>query len=441
MAKGSFPHYGVPIGTEFSPPLHSKDVSKALSHEAAEREMALMRALSGPSGHKPGLPPIKAPVVPSDFAERIAQLDNTIYQRGVAVDRAKLVEVGKARFQELLERDYRVREFQRIGGTVDLTSWPQVQRAFQELSALVATAVPPRKSVEISAGQGKDREAAAAFNDFRDLWKALGASEPVALRNCLKFHDRFVSLVFGQSLLDRLEEDGRAHSHFFCGGRGRRVELFNDWLEVLQGQLVSVTLPDTIWHLVAWLAGEQNPKPDTLDLARVWFKVRCPSAAQLRVVQSVLDGFLLGHSAWTLWEFVGRATRTVQAQEQLAEWRNQFAKSYRHIEQFHDELRAAFYKPIGMNAFEAHQQFDAAGHRVFIHRTIQGLLDLVSAVTALAIETTCADALVARFQDRLLLEVNKPPSKTLLRESVQEQLSVSFLDTAFEVEITEVAIQ
>jgi hypothetical protein len=49
-------------------------------------------------------------------------------------------------------------------------------------------------------------------------------------------------LVFGASLLERLQSDGRLRSKLFCGGRGDKVAYFNEWLGVLQGPHFKVTL-------------------------------------------------------------------------------------------------------------------------------------------------------------------------------------------------------
>ncbi len=428
--------YGVPLGADLVIPDKNKNIARAASREASEREMAYMRALSAPPSRNVGLPPIKSPNVSQDFTSQIASLDNTIFERGVAVDRAALVGLGQARFQDLLKADYAVKQHQRVGCNVDLTSWPEVKYAFQQLSALRAAAVPPRKSAEIAYGHGIDREQAAAFNEFADLWKAFGAGEPECVRNCLAFYDTFASLAFGVSLLDRLANDGRVHSHCFTGGSGNKVALFDHWREVVRGSLLSVTLPDALWHVVTWLSNERQTKPDTRELARAYYNTRLPSSRQVQTVEAVLAGVLLGHTGWSLWEFVGGVTHTSQPPERLAEWRNHFVRSCPGIARFHDEIKAAFYKPVGMNAYEAHQQFDAAGHRAFIDKTVQGFLNLASAVASLAIESVCSNALVARFQTELWLETKKPPRNSL-RGRIEASLSDTFPGSTFTLQISE----
>ena len=413
-----------------------KQIATAASREAAEREQAYVDALNRerrPSPFNP--PPLKGPVLASDSPGQAAALDQKIFERGVAVDRAGLFALGKARFQELLEADHVARETQRISGNVDLASWPQVAFAFQQLSALHATSVPRRKSGEISSGVGKDREQAAAFNGFADLWKALGAGEPATVRNVYAFHNAFMSLVFGQSMLDRLSKDGRVHSHFFCGGRGRKVELFKQWIGVLQGSFLSVTLPDALWHVVAWLCNEQTPMPDKTDVARSWLNVRCSTKAQLRVIQSILDGFARGHTGWSQWEFVGRATRTVHAEERLSGWTNELRRSYPRIAQFHAESEAAFYHDIGGRAFDVHRQFDATRHRAFIDRAIQRLLDYTFALLALGIEEMFPGAVVARFEGSVLTQGNLKLEDS--RTQIMRRLQAAFPHSTFHLEFTE----
>src|SRR6266550_3412291 len=266
-----------PYGASMISPGEQKAASEAAVREASEREMAYIRALGAPPTRNVGLPPIKSPKVAQDFTSQIASLDDAIFERGVGVDHAALVALGQTRFQDVLKADSAVKQHQRVGCNVDLTSWPQVKYAFHQLSALRAAAVPPRKSAEIAYGHGKDREQAAAFNGYADLWKAFGAGEPECVRNCLAFYDTFASLAFGLSLLDRVANDGRVHSHFFTGGSGNKVALLDHWREVVRGSLLSVTLADALWHVVAWLSNEQSPKPDTRELARAYYNTRLPS--------------------------------------------------------------------------------------------------------------------------------------------------------------------
>ena len=427
--------YGVPLGAEPILP-HTKAHAATASREASEREMDYLRALNQtPSRQTTQPPPFKEPTLPEDFQQRLETLDKAIFGRGIAIDGDKLLAVGKTRFAQLLELDHTVRDSQRIGIIVDLTSWPSVAQAFQMLNALHASEVPRVKNSEIYAGHGKERQQAAVFNGFDDLWKARSAGEPETVRNVLAFYDAFASLVFGQSLFVDVDVDNRVRNRFFAGGRGRKVELFETWRAILRGSLVTVRLPDALWHVVAWLCNERTPKPDTIEVARSWFNARVPNHQQFRIVQAVLNGFALGHTGWTLWNYVGHATRTSQPQELLNEFHKQLAASFPRITGFHHDLKAAFYTDVGMNARDSHRQFDPARHRAFIDGTVQGLLDIASAVSALAVEATCANALVARFQNQLLLEVKKPPNS--LRGRIESDLSETFPQTAFAVEVKE----
>jgi hypothetical protein len=112
------------LGTDF-PQVSPHDVAEA-SREAAEREMAYLKALGTPRLAQPELPPIKAPELPSDFAAQVAELDQEIYGRGVAIDSERLVSLGKERFTHFLAAD---RKFPRdaIGASVDLSSFGRLR--------------------------------------------------------------------------------------------------------------------------------------------------------------------------------------------------------------------------------------------------------------------------------------------------------------------------
>ena len=312
--------------------------------------MDYLRALSRTQPAPPALPRLKAAVLPNDFNSRVTELDAAIFKRGIAVDADKVLEVGKQCFALLLESDHQARSEQRvIGGTTDLTDWLSVERSFQMAGALELSIIPRRKTAEIAAGYGKDREAARQINGFVDLWKASASSEPRAVRAVYDFHDRFVALTFGQSMVERIGDDGRLHSRFFCGGHGRKVTLLADWLGVLKGELASVKLRNPLWTLVAWLANEEAQPPFVREVGRELYGCREPDRQQVRTVEALLDGFALGFNGWGLWEFVGRRTRSVNPLPgQLDEWRKELARRYRQIEQFPRELRPAFYRNVGL---------------------------------------------------------------------------------------------
>src|SRR6516225_169866 len=82
---------------------HTRNVAAAAS-EAAERDMAMARAMNPPRVRiEP--PRVRAPVVADDFLEQISALDARIYNRGVALKRDRLLSLGKERFAELLALD------------------------------------------------------------------------------------------------------------------------------------------------------------------------------------------------------------------------------------------------------------------------------------------------------------------------------------------------
>jgi hypothetical protein len=174
---------------------HRRNV-EAASREAAEREMAYARALSEPPRiHAQEPPPHKAPVIPFDVAE----IDEKIFERGIAIDRARLHSLGKERFEDLILLDGRARQWQRIIGTnTDLTSWERVRFAFDVVGSFDVAGIPPRKTAEIAAGMGKDREEARTIGGFHDLWK-LFERQPQAVRSLYPFLDAFARLAFGQS--------------------------------------------------------------------------------------------------------------------------------------------------------------------------------------------------------------------------------------------------
>jgi len=213
------------------------------------------------------------------------------------------------------------------------------------------------------------------------------------------------------------------------------VRLFADWRGVLKGQLVSVKLRNALWSLVAWLANEQAQPPVVRELGRELCGCREPDRQQIRTVEALLDGFALGYSDWALWELVGRQTRSVNPLPgQLHEWRKELARRYVRIANFHaEELRPAFYRNVGANVYEAHQQFDGAAYRAFIDTTVGNLSNVLSAVVGLTIEGASKGALLARFDDWLLLEA-KPQ---FLEARIESELATAFPGARFQIAVNE----
>jgi len=409
-----------------------KRMVQAASSEVAEREAAYLRALNPPRVQVER-PSLKQPVLPDGFADQAAAIDQAIFNKGVAINRDKLLALGKQRFQELLQRERTCRAVQRVGGTrTDFSSWASTEFAFAKAGALT-TQVPKRKTSEQLAGSGLDREEAARIAGFADLWKT--RTEYQAVRDVYAFHDLCCSLVFGQSLLERLSADGRLRSRLFCGGTGANVGYFQEWLSILTGSHFAVTLGEPLAHLFVWLMNEPTPLPDAAHLARDWFGVRSPSPGQVKVAQAVVQGFLLDHREWSLWNFVGRRTRTALDEGLLETCRKELSKRFKAIAAFHEVLRYSFNKPVTQFG-EAYFQFDAQAHRAFIDSTVAKLLQTVSALAAQAVEET--HAVVGRFEDSLLIE-GKPKQKAALVERITSKLAVAFPSSAFNVTIEEVA--
>ena len=419
------PYFRPLLGGLDSPEIQRHDAAEA-SRIASKEQMAYDRALGRPRVAQPELPPFKAPKLPPDFARRVVALNGEIYSRGIAIDADKLLALGRERFAGLLAADRKAPRGA-IGAGIDLTLFESVQR---HLHAFEASAVPRRTSNEQVAGSGKERDQARKITGFHDLWKASHERQET-LADIYAFRDLFASLVFGQSMLERLSPDGRVRSHFFCGGKGRKVDYFHDWLSVAQGPFTSVKLVAQLWHVMSWLTGEQSRAPSPIDLARHFVNVRSPSSKQVRVIEALLTAFLLDYRDWQLWEYVGKATRAVPEMSRLAAWRTILAKRYLGITSFHDEVRAAFYRDVGYG-YESHREFDAARHRAFFNRTVQTLLDQLSVVLALAIEANFPRTVVARFQNQILCD-GKPKQCA----ETTAHLAAAFPSATFQLEFTE----
>jgi hypothetical protein len=398
----------------------------AASREAAEREAAFLRALSPPQMRQQAPPPLRGPALPDDFDA--AEIDEQILGRGVAFDRDKLLTLGRQRFSELLEADKKVRSFQRVLFN-DLTSWPSVVSSFAAVTPFRAAAVPRRTTAEALAGRGSDKESAAAISGFDDLWKLTG--EPETVRNVVAFHDEFERLCFGQSLLQNIDSDGRVRSRLFVGGSGRKVALFDQWLSVLAGQHYKVKLTHPLWTLVSWIAGE-TPLPGPGKLAIEWIGVRAPSPAQIRLAESVVDGFVRGLRSWGLWEHVGANSRVSLDLAQLETWTKQLSKRYPAIARFHDEIESRFWRSVSTgfgSTYEQHRVSDEPACRAYLESEFARLLDQASLIAAQTIGAGC----VARFDDWLLVEGKIKPSA----DKIANKLRAAFPGGNFQVEITQ----
>jgi hypothetical protein len=426
-----FFHPGVALEEQRQTTSEYKQNVAAAATEAAEREMAYVRALNPPRVPQLEPPQLRQPVLPDGFDA--AAIDEAIFERGVAIDRDRILSLGRERFAELLTLDRTARGAQRlVGSATDLTSWQSVEFAFAQAGSL-ATRVPKRTMAEQMSGAGLDREVAARINGFDDLFKVIADRQPV--RDVLAFHDAFVRLVFGQSMAEQLSSDGRIRSRFFCSGKLKTFFSFNDWLSTLHGPHFKVSPVDPLGPLLFWLAGEHTPLPLPAELAReVYNNVRSLSPEQVRVARAVLDGFLLDHRGWALWDYVGRATRTALDEGLLDTWRKELSKRFRAIAEFHEVLRHSFNKPVTRFG-ESYFQFDAVAHRAFIDGMVAQLLQTVSLLAAQAVEQS--HAVVARFSDSLLVE-GEPRQTAALVERVAGKLNAAFTGANFNVTIEEV---
>jgi hypothetical protein len=398
----------------------------AASREQGQRDLAFMAALNREAaGPRPIPPPsLREPKMSFDAAA----LDETIYSKGVAFNRDRLASLGQERFKDLVAADYEARRLQRIILN-DLTNWPEVLHCF--LAAGQQVPFPPRSNSEILSGRGADREAAARLNNFSDLWK-LQRGEVEIVTRLYVFHDLLESLLFGQSVLERLDSEGRMHSRL----PRHKGKLFKQWLPALAGPHYVVKVAhERLFNVLAWLTGETTPMPPAKELAREWLGVRAPSPAQINLCEAVLQGFLFDHRGYDLWNFVGRLTRQLTEQQHLEDWRKQLQKRFTKIAAFQSDLRQHFYRQVGgsggMYGTPPHLQFDEVKHRRYMDRELNKLMDHVSRCVAQATEGAC----VARFHDFVLAQ-GKPEPDVIPK--VQEQLAAAFNGATFDVTVENV---
>ena len=88
---------------------------------------------------------LRQPVLPDDHADRIAELDQKTYERGISLDGETLLVLGRKEFAELLEADRTCRGEQRVFGSgTDLSSFADVFCAFARAGCLLNSVVPLR---------------------------------------------------------------------------------------------------------------------------------------------------------------------------------------------------------------------------------------------------------------------------------------------------------
>jgi hypothetical protein len=400
----------------------------------AKREQDHLRSLGQPRVAQPALPQLKVPELAQDFDEQVAQLDQKIFDRGVAIDSDKLLRLGKERFAKLLDVARHSGLYSSRGAALDLSAFQSTQRA---LGVFEAPTVARRKTHEVVAQSGRSKGEVRRIAGWSDLWKATQERDEV-LRDVYSFRDLFESLVLGQSMLEKCSSDGKLRSRFFAGGKARKVDLLlTDWRSAIAGEHVIVKLVEPLWSVLSWLANEKAPPAAPGELARDWFNVRAPSKEQLQTVSAVVDGWLLDYDGWHLWQYVGRQTRSAQDQGRLATWRTQLAKRFVRIAGFHTELCSSFVREIDMgDAAPRQQQFELAAYRRFVDRSIDQLLQRAGELVALGLDEVVSGAVVARFQDRVLL-AGKHNQIEAKRVSISRQLATAFEGAQFELEFAE----
>jgi len=428
-------HHG-PFFSPVEPPpsdFVENEVLAAASREQARRDMALMRDLN-----RADAPPklnaellLKKPVLSDDFFARTEALDREIFERSVAIDRERLLKLGRERFDQLIAADQQARtSAQRIIGTRrDLTSFANVYHSLCEVGAIGQVPVPARTTNEQVFGQNRELDQIRSIEGFFDLWKVFRA-QPQAIRAISAFHETFETLVFGQSMLEKLSDDSRLRSRFFAGGHGTKVALFRDWLKALHGEHFTIQLTNSLQAMVFWLAGERNEPPDLFDLAREYFNTRVPSRSQISFAQAVFDGFLLGHKGWPLWQYVGRRTQTLPDERALNIYHERLERRFRRVQFFYHELERCFWKAVG-----SHSELDSAALRRFVDRIVHDLRNCASSLGALAVEDHSPGVITARLDDFLLCEST---AKADLADVISEKLESAFRRTAFKVEIEQV---
>jgi hypothetical protein len=388
-----------------------REVAIAASREEASREAAMLRALNEPQFRIHKVEPqsiLRRPNLPADFAAQVSTLDEKIFHKGIDADRKRVLSLGKNRFQQLLEADREARQEQRvIGGDTDLTDWGSVFMALCHCGAIEAVPVPKRRTHEQLHGINQELDDVRQLSGFVDLFKVFN-TEPRAVRAIYAFIDLFGSLVFGQSLLQRISDDGRVRSRFLCGGSGERSRFLQDWLSIPH----VITLEKQSRAVLFWLMHVSGPSPDLHELAREFYRVRCPLNEQLSFITALFEGFLRGHEGWSLWQHVGRHTRRPPDQFVVNRWHEELKRRFPAVRQFHHDLANCFMRQHG-----SHYQLDGKGYRNFVDHTVEALRNTMSAVVALAVEEQSPGIILARFQNASSLE-HEPKSPVKIADKL-----------------------
>ena len=406
------------------------EVLKSAQREAAQLEMSRQRDRDRSYVRKltPDMIELKKPELSENHSKRVMDLRGRIYDRGLQFDSAKLVKRGGELFEELCAADRECRTQRVFGTRCDFTSFDSVKHALAASGAIGNIEVPQRSML---ARRNPELHALARVDSFACFWKSYPL-EPRAIVRLYAFHDTFTQLVMGKSIHSWLEHDGQIHHRSLARGAGEKVNLFEAWLPTLRGKHHRVFIRNAVGTLVHWLSDEKASLPDACSLAKEWCGVRVPSEDQTKLAGAVLDGFLRGLSGWTLWELAGRAIRKPPEQVAIQKWHAELAQRFPRIAQFHRDVAAHFWKPLGGDNHE----FEAGLCREFVDRKLEELQEGVADVAALTInENAPADAspVAARFREWILCTGDPKPGTS---ERVAERLATVFPGARFEVEIS-----
>jgi hypothetical protein len=109
----------------------------------------------------------------------------------INIDHSKLLELGRARFQRLLELDKDLRTEQRVIQTgTDVSSFESVRHVFATASALTTT-VPRSRTKDFQSGNAAAKDRARQVDSWAQLWKI--SSEPLIVRKLYPHHDAWES--------------------------------------------------------------------------------------------------------------------------------------------------------------------------------------------------------------------------------------------------------
>ena len=147
--------------------------------------------------------------------------------------------------------------------------------------------------------------------------------------------------------------------------------------------------------------------------------------------------FFSGSTTGCCGNLSAKRTRTAVNESRLASWRGSLVQTLsadHRVSRFGSQRVSA--NTVGFG-FEAHSKFDATAARVFIHRTVEQLLDCAGALLALGLDEVFPGAVIARFQSAALVDGQRE-AFTDKRASIARQLQAAFPGSAFELDFEDV---